>query len=234
MGNINETTSDIVDAADGILTHGVVNYYKIQQDYTDRLNALTMQKQYKLIALHNEPRISSWMPLHYPNSYNHKQYTPSIPGHVILESYGDCYIHASCTVPSCSGEGQQIIYLITIPNTILEDRSYINPKELKWYEAPSIFNSGKFLFPGFCKPIPCMIDLFDYQSSDPANSNITLRYSDNTSNIMSLSDLLGSKDTNIINAFINFKYAHKHWIVEKNIEHIVPTISSSSTDGSND
>lgn len=217
---------------DKIITKGVDGWLKDQRSYIARSNALKVQREFAIPALRKPPVLSNWCPQGYMfTSTPPITYTPSIPGRIQHERYGNCYIHAACEVIREYGEHDHTIYLVTLVDAVKTNGYYITSKRKNWYEVPStLVVSGDNLY-GFCGPVPCMIDTVDYDPTNPGGSLVTLVYRETPSKpvVMTLTDVIASTDKLIKLAFENFKFDYKAWVVEKNIEHI--PIPDASTDG---
>lgn len=211
MGNTIEAT----------LTGNLDQYMILQNDYQNRLNQSNAYKNMVLMPIKGDFQLSNW----YPRGYNITLekpvlYTPPIPGRINHEKYGNCYIHASCQIFREAGEFDHTMFLVTCVDAIEISGVPITNKRQFWYEVPATLMVNNKNLPGFCAPVPCMIDTIDYNDSNPGSSSVTLVYGDKSISptVMTLSDLVLSKDPNFILAFTNFKFDYKYWVIDKKIE----------------
>lgn len=214
----------VASVIEGATTRGV----KGEIDY---LTETFERQQIQLIAdkrifnpLLTIPNLSTWCPAGYDSVLARPIiHTPSIPGRVNHELYGNCYLRAEIKVSRSVGEVDETFFLLTLVDAVKVDGVYTTKKRTAWYEIPKILLVNGIGI-DFCDKVSCMIDTVDYDSTTPSQTMVTFVMCDELGNLSSqqlnIVDVLASKDRNIQKAFENFTFDYKNWVRDVNLEHV--------------
>lgn len=194
----------------------------LQERYRrQRLQAIANKMIFHPLA--NKPTLKNWCPQDYTySSIPAVVHTPSLPGRINHELYGNCYIHAEILVSREAGEIDETVYLVTLVDAVKVNGSYTTNKRVAWYEIPKQLVISAITVE-FCKKVKCMVDSVEYNGDEPSQSTVNLVCQSVVGELsnrqMTVGDILASKDGDIQEAFENFKCDYKNWFQETNIEH---------------
>ena len=220
----------VESVVDGTLHRGVKGEIDFLSETFERqqLQLIADKKVFRPLTM--VPNLTIWCPEGFDNTIARPViHTPSVPGRVNHELYGNCYIHAEIKVTRNAGEVDGTYFLVTLADAVKVDGVYTTNKRTAWYEIPKILVVNG-LGIDFCDKVGYMIDNIDYDSSNPGQSTVTFVMANDAGDLsyqqMAVSDVLASKDKSIQTAFHNFKCDYKVWVRDTNLEHNVTAQSS--------
>lgn len=162
------------------------------------------------------------------------KFNPPLPGRINIPMMGNCLIHAS-RIPTENDDGDVILfsdddttrYLVTLVDAVVDDGNVISDKKGKYYDVPrlELIHSQRVELVTLVKK---MIYAVYYDSTNPETSIIQMcTYKDgdrqNQGQILTLQELLASKDPDDLIALENFKSDYPEWCDRVGFERLFTT-----------